>query len=147
MSATGQQQAYSQLGGMVNSFQILLANLDSPLKLIYGFLLIVIIVFSPEIPAEYRTFADSLLGRVFGVAIVYGVIETMGWVYGLLTALAFLLVLNGAPRSPSGTEGFDGGGTVTEKRIIGKRWFVEKVLGEQPKKIATDKVLTTAIET
>ncbi len=136
-----------QLGGMVNSFQVLLMNLDSPAKLIYGFLLILLIVFSPEIPFEYRTFADSLLGKIFGVAIVYGVIETMGWVYGILTAMAFLLVLNGAPRDNIGLEGFDGGGTVTEKKIIGKKWFVEKVLGETPKKIATDKVTTTAVET
>ena len=136
-----------QQGGMVNSFQVLLMNLDSPAKLIYGFLLILLIVFSPEIPFEYRTFADSLLGKIFGVAIVYGVIETMGWVYGILTAMAFLLVLNGAPRDNTGLEGFDGGGTVTEKKIIGKKWFVEKVLGENPKKIATDKVTTTAVET
>jgi hypothetical protein len=122
-------------------------NLDSPAKLIYGFVLILIIVYSPIIPFEYRIFADSLLGRIFGIAIVYGVIESLGWVYGILTALAFLLILNGAPRLPSDVEAFDGGGSVSEKKIIGKKWFVEKVLGENPKKIATDKVFTTAVET
>jgi hypothetical protein len=146
MSSPQGQISYQQ-GGMVSSFQVLLMNLDSPAKLIYGFLLILIIVYSPIIPVEYRVFADSLLGRVFGVAIVYGVIESLGWIYGLLTALAFLLVLNGAPRIDTRSlEAFDGGGTVTEKKIIGKRWFVEKVLGEHPKKIATDKVTTSAIE-
>ena len=147
MSAPQSQLSYQQ-GGMVNSFQVLMMNLDSPAKLIYGFILILIIVYSPVIPSEYRVFADSLLGRIFGVAIVYGVIEALGWVYGLLTALAFLLVLNGAPRfSYSNLEAFDGGGTVTEKKIVGRKWFVEQVLGENPKKIATDKVTTTAIET
>ena len=122
-------------------------NMDSPIKLIYGFILILIIVYSPLIPTEYRIFADSILGKIFGIAIVYGVVESLGWVYGLLTALAFLLILNGAPRTDtSGLEAFDGGGTVTEKKIVGKRWFVEKVLGEHPKKIATDKVTTSAIE-
>ena len=145
MSAQG-QLSYQQ-GGMVNSFQVLLMNLDSPIKLIYGFILILLIVYSPIIPFEYRIFADSILGKLFGVAIVYGVVESLGWIYGLLTALAFLLVLNGAPRTGfSNLESFDGGGTVTEKKIIGKRWFVEKVLGEYPKKIATDKVTTSAIE-
>lgn len=142
-----QSQLSYQQGGMVSSFQVLLMNLDSPAKLLYGFLLILLIVYSPIIPFEYRIFADSLLGRIFGVAIVYGVIESLGWVYGILTALAFLLILNGASRENSSFEGFDGGGTVTEKKIVGKRWFVEKVLGERPKKIATDKVTTTAIET
>jgi hypothetical protein len=142
-----QSQLSYQQGGMVSSFQVLLMNLDSPAKLLYGFLLILLIVYSPIIPFEYRIFADSLLGRIFGVAIVYGVIESLGWVYGILTALAFLLILNGAPRDGVSFEGFDGGGTVTEKKIVGKRWFVEKVLGETPKKIATDKVTTTAVET
>jgi hypothetical protein len=135
----------NQQGGFVNSFQVILSNLDSPAKLLYGFVLILIIVYSPLIQTQYRVFVDSLLGRVFAIGIIYGVIETLGWVYGLLTALAFLLVLQGAPRDTS-LEGFDGGGTVTEKKIIGKRWFVEQVLGENPKKIATDKVTTSAIE-
>jgi hypothetical protein len=147
MSAPQGQLSYQQ-GGMVNSFHVFMMNLDSPAKLIYGFILVLIIVYSPVIPVEYRSFADSLLGRIFGVAIVYGVIETLGWVYGLLTAMAFLLVLNGAPSNyVAGTEGFEGGGTVTEKKIIGRKWFVEQVLGENPKKIATDKVTTTAVET
>lgn len=147
MSAQQPQISYQQ-GGMVASFQVLMNNLDSPTKLIYGVFLVLLIVYSSEIPSEYRIFADSLLGRVFGIAIIYGVIESLGWVYGLLTALAFLLVLNGASRFGSnGLEGFDGGGTVTEKKIIGKKWFVEQVLGENPKKIATDKVTTTAVET
>jgi len=146
--SSSQGQLSFQQGGMVNSLQVLLHNLDSPIKLIYGLFLVLIIVYSPAIPFEYRVFADSLLGRIFGVAIVYGVIESLGWVYGILTALAFLLVLNGAPRLPtSNVEAFDGGGTVTEKKIIGRKWFVEQVLGENPKKIATDKVTTTAIET
>jgi hypothetical protein len=136
----------NQHGGMVHSFQVLLMNLDSPIKLIYGVFLILIIVYSSTIPYEYRVFADSLLGRIFGIAIVYGVIQSLGWVYGILTALAFLLIINGAPRLLN-KEGFDGGGTVTEKKIIGKKWFVEQVLGENPKKIATDKVTTTAVET
>jgi hypothetical protein len=145
---SSQSQLSYQQGGMVNSFQVLMMNLDSPAKLIYGALLILVIVYSPIIPFEYRIFADSLLGRIFGVAIVYGVIESLGWVYGLLTAVAFLLIITGAPRSIiSDLEAFDGGGTVTEKKIVGRKWFVEQVLGENPKKIATDKVITTAVET
>jgi len=142
--------SYSQIsyqqGGM-NSLQVLMMNLDSPFKLLYGFILILIIVYSPMIPFEYRDFTDSLLGRIFGVIIIYGVVESLGWVYGLLTALAFLLIINGAPRVERTTlEAFDGGGSVSEKKVIGRRWFVEKVLGENPKKIATDRVTTSAIE-
>lgn len=137
-----------QQGGVINSINLFIMNMDSPATLIYGALLILLIVYSSVIPSEYRTFADSLLGRVLGVAIVYGVVETLGWVYGLLTAIAFLLIINGASRiDTSRLEAFDGGGTVSEKKIIGKKWFVEQVLGENPTKIATDRVTTTAVET
>ena len=136
-----------QNGGMFNAFHTVMSNLDSPVKLIYGAMLVLLIVYSTQIPSEFKIFVDTLLGRLFGIAIVYGVIETLGWVYGLLTALSFLLILNGAPRTIHTFETFEGGGTVTEKKVIGKKWFVEKVLGETPKKIATDKVTTTAIET
>jgi hypothetical protein len=145
MSSTLTQQG----GAIVNSLQVLLSNLDSPFKLLYGFVLILVIVYSPLISADYRVFADSLLGRVFGVAAVYGVVQTLGWVYGLLTALAFLLILNGAPRSQiSGVEGFDGGGSVSEKKVVkhGAKWWVETVLGENPRKIATDQVFTQAVQ-
>ena len=137
-----------QQGGVINSINLFMNNMDSPATLVYGALLIILIVYSSAIPSEYRTFADSLLGRVLGVAIVYGVVETLGWVYGLLTAIAFLLIINGATRiDTSMLEAFDGGGTVSEKKTIGKKWFVERVLGENPTKIATDRVTTTAVET
>ena len=142
---SGQTTSY-QHGGFMNSLQVVLSNMDSPAKLLYGFLLLLVIVYSPLIGLEYRTFADSLLGRVFGVAIVYGVVQTMGWIYGVLTALAFLLVLHGAHRV-SDIEGFDGGGSVSEKRTDrSSRWFVEQVLGENPRKIANDQVNTYPVQ-
>jgi hypothetical protein len=99
------------------------------------------------ITTDARVFADSFLGRVFGVAFIYGITETLGWVYGLLTALAFLLILNGAPRygnplmegfreenkkggndaftppysqkdEAKVTENFTGGGSISSKNVI-----------------------------
>jgi hypothetical protein len=55
--------------------------------------------------------------------------------------MAFLLLLHGGV---STREGFDGGGTVSEKKVIGNRWWVEKVLGEVPSAVATDRVTTSA---
>jgi|UniRef100_A0A6C0BH39 hypothetical protein len=135
-----QQGGMHQMIGRLHEY---ITTIDSPSKMLYGFLLVILIVYSTLIPSEYRSFADSMLGRVFGIAVVYGVVEGMGWIYGLLTALAFLLLINGAPAA---SEGFDGGGSVSEKKRIGNRWFVEQVLGECPLKIATDRVNTTAIQ-
>ena len=120
-----------------------LPALDSPPKLVYGGVLILLIVYSSALPSAYRSFADSILGRISGMLLVAAALEYLGWVYGLLTAVAFLLVLHHAPRVG---EGFDGGGTVSEKRTVGDRWFVETVLGERPKKIAVDHVATDAIQ-
>ena len=138
-SMTLQQGGQSQI---MNLYQELLNNVDSPTKLLYGVALVLLITYSSLIPSEYRTFADSVLGRLFGIGIIYAVTETMGWVYGLLTAMAFLLLLQGAARLQ---EGFDGGGTVSEKKTVGGKWFVEKVLG-RPDIIATDRVVTSAID-
>jgi hypothetical protein len=138
-----QQGGMVSQGWLVDSFNRMMEHLDTPSKLIYGVLIVLMIAFSSEIPKNYRTFADSILGRILGIVVIYGVLETMGWVYALLTAMAFLLLLTTAPRVS--LEGFDGGGTVTEKKATGKRWFVEKVLGENPAKIATDKVITQSI--
>lgn len=129
------------LTGVAQTLQdALQAQLNSPSKLFYGIALVLFIAYSSIIPVEYRIFADSLLGRVLSIGILYGVIETLGWIYGLLTLMAIVLLINGAPRL---TEGFDGGGTVSEKKTVGKRWFIEKLLGEKPKAIATDHVITS----
>jgi hypothetical protein len=118
------------------------ANLtQSPYQLAYGCTLILLIVYSSIIPLQYKQFTDSLFGRVLGISIVYAVVHYLGWVYGLLTALAFLLLLHGGIAV---SEGFDGGGSVTEKTTTGARWYVEKVLGERPRKIAIQEVHTSA---
>jgi len=114
---------------------------DSPAKLVYGCILILLIVYSAVIPIEYKHLANSTIGRILGIAAVTVSIHYLGWVYGLLTAMAYLLILHGGV---SINEGFDGGGTVSEKKVIGNRWWVEKVLGEVPSSIATDKVTTNA---
>jgi hypothetical protein len=140
MSSQGQQH-----GGMINPIQIFIDNLDSPYKLLIGFVLIIGIVYASIISIEIRTFADSIIGRILGIGLIYGIIHSFGWVYGLLATLAFLLILQGSPRLEY-VEGFSGGGSINQKKVIGKKWFVETVLGENPKKIETDKVQTSAIE-
>lgn len=117
----------------------LLNNIDSPEKLLYGVIIILLITYSSLIPSEYRTFADSILGKVLGLSVIYGVTQTMGMIYGLLTAIAFLLMLQGASRL---YEGFNG----TKKETVGDRWFVEKILGEYPVSIESDHKETYPIQ-
>jgi len=133
----------AQQGGALTLPSFLTEQFDSPYRLMFGVVLILSIVYAPIISGEIRSFADSVLGRIFGIGMVYVVAHSMGWVYGLLTAMAFLLLINGASRT---LEGFDGGGTVSEKKTVKKQWFVESILGEKPKKIAVDRIMTSAIE-
>ena len=133
----------AQQGGALTLPSFLTEQFDSPYRLMFGVVLILSIVYAPIISGEIRSFADSVLGRIFVIGMVYVVAHSMGWVYGLLTAMAFLLLINGASRT---LEGFDGGGTVSEKKTVKKQWFVESILGEKPKKIAVDRIMTSAIE-
>lgn len=123
--------------------------LQSPLKLVYGVLLVLLIIYSSLIPSDIRLFADTLLGRILGILWVYLTTESLGWLFGLFTALAFLMVIYLSPRSPflfSSTEGFHGSSGVVEKERIGRRWFVERVLGENPIAISTEKVTTLPVQ-
>ena len=114
-----------------------LPTMDSPIKMIYGCILVLIIVYSSIIPLEYKRFADSPLGRIFGIAIVYGVIQQLGWIYGILTAMAFLLLLHG------GIQVREGFGDMAEKKTTSNKWYVERILGK-PDTIVTDQVVTNA---
>ena len=123
--------------------------LQSPLKLVYGVLLVLLIIYSSLLPSDIRFFADTLLGRILGILWVYLTTESLGWLFGLFTALAFLMVIYLSPRSPflfSSAEGFHGTSGVVEKERIGRRWFVERVLGENPIAISTEKVTTLPVQ-
>jgi len=126
-----------QVNNLVDNYTMLV---KSPYELVYGSALVLLIVYSSVVPLPYKQFADSLLGRILGIGCVYATIHYMGWVYGLLTAMAFLLLLHGGV---SVNEGFEG--SVKETGVPkGKRWYVEKVLGERPSKITMDRVTTHA---
>ena len=112
-------------------------TMDSPIKMIYGCILVLIIAYSSIIPLEYKRFADSPLGRIFGIAIVDGVIQQLGWIYGILTAMAFLLLLHG------GIQVREGFGDMAEKKTTSNKWYVERILGK-PDMIVTDQVVTNA---
>jgi hypothetical protein len=125
----------------IDSLQEYANSFTSPYHAMYGAFLVLLIAYSAQVPKEYRVFADSMLGRVLAVSVIYGVTQTLGWVYGILTATAFLLILCTSPRVM--TEGFNGG--MSSKETVGSKWFVERVLGENPQTIQTDGVVTLPI--
>jgi hypothetical protein len=123
----------------------------TPLQLLYGAFLGLVIVYASAIPDDIRLFADTLLGRILGILWVYLTVESMGWLFGLFTAMAFLTILYLSPHARwvnngGSVEGFHGSSGVVEKERMGSRWFVERVLGENPVAISTEKVTTLPVQ-
>jgi hypothetical protein len=142
--STSQQ---SQMGGALNNpLDVLLRHIDTVPHIIYGLLAIVVISYADQVYPSVSNLADTALGRLAGLAVVLVVHHCMGFSYGLLTALAFLLVLHASSRLSATGVGVDGFQDVRRYDTIGTRWFVERVLGEQPREIVTDTARTTAVQ-
>ena len=142
----GQQQQQGQQGQQSGGYlplESLLKNMDTVPHLLYGALVVVLITFIGRVPPAVSRFADSSIGRLIAVGLVLGVTYALGFPYGLLTAVALLLVIHASPRLSATAEGFDDMQTYD---TVGTRWFVERVLGEQPKKIVNDGAVTTAVQ-
>jgi hypothetical protein len=132
-----------QSGG-ANPLDIVLKHLDTVPHMIYGALMIVLITFNGQIGVSTAAFVDSALGRVLGIGLVLIVVNQMGWSYGLLTALAFLLIIHASPRlAATGIEQFE---DLKRHEAKGNKWFVEKVLGENPAGITSDDANTEAVQ-
>jgi hypothetical protein len=148
-------------GGLVPSSPFSVP-LDSPPKLAYGLVVVLLIVFVDQVPAYMRDVTDSFFGRLVGVGLVLGATLQLGWSYGLLTAVAVLLLMRGARRlsavadretdtSPlmallgigGPKEGFQ---AQQVAEAVGNRWYVERVLGEQPLGIITTTADTMAVQ-
>ena len=90
----------------------------------------------------------SLGGRLIGVTFVLLVATTVGWVYGLLSAIAFLLIM----RDDAMVEEKEKEVTVEQfsdlvvKARQGNKWFIERALNEEPTLIEEDRVETAAIQ-
>jgi hypothetical protein len=128
---------------MTSSIGLLLENIDPIHNIIYGIILVVLIVYAGEVPMNIRTSIDTMGGRALGIVIMLGTLRYVGWVYALLFAIAFLLILDSTTREVN--EGFL---TLEHKNIDrpNERWFVEKVLGERTSAIETDNVVTYPVQ-
>jgi len=132
-----------QTGG-ANPLDVIVKHMDTVPHMIYGTLMIVVITFHDQLGSTLARYADSALGRVLGIGLVLLVTSQLGWTYGLLTAIAFLLLVHGSPRlAATGSENFE---DLKRQEAKGTVWFVEKVLGESPEGITTDSALTKAVQ-
>lgn len=114
---------------------------DYPIEYLIGLILALVIVYANQIPRDMRIAAESLVGKLVAIALAVIATKAFGWVYGLLVVLAYLVLL-GSIKGATGPEGFQ---TQIVKETIGRRWYVERVLGERPELIDTEKVTSTVV--
>ena len=121
---------------------ILFENLDTIPNMLYGFLVILLIVFVDKVPPHTGRYMDTALGRIVGIAAIGATLHFIGWPYALLTAVAFLLLIHISNRLDS-RDGFQ---NLEKRAVVGNRWFVETVLGECPESIENEKATTSAVQ-
>jgi len=122
-------------------------HLDTIPNMIYGFLVIILIVFVDKIPPHIGRYVDTAIGRILGLTAIGLCLHYLGWTYALLTAVAFLLLIHISNRQQqTGFVGTDGFQDLEKRETLGNRWFVETVLGECPQTIESENVTTNAVQ-
>jgi hypothetical protein len=148
--------AHLQQGG-VRSFAIDEIKTMSGYFILIG--LILASVYVSRIPSETVAMFNSTLVQFLGLAAVVGITVQYGWIHGILAALVFALIVSRAVRQKK--EGFSnitvdyvplGANTLIiedpESIVVPEnhKWFVEKVMGENPFIIREKNVKTNAVQ-
>ena len=135
-------------GGFQAQVDDLYHKYEQPLVVMIGLFMVIIIVFLEKIPVEIRKQADTLLGRALLLTFTLIVTLMYGWPMGILAGLMTALVIGAGgihPIKKNVTEGFSS--EMNVRLIPGKhKWFVERVLGENPLLIEDDTVSTSAVQ-
>lgn len=125
---------------------VLMEQFDTIPKMLYGFLVILLIVFVDKVPPHTGRYTDTALGRILGITAIGTVLHYIGWPYALLTAVAFLLLIHISNREEVTSLKIDGFQDLEKRTVVGNRWFVETVLGECPESIENEKANTSAVQ-
>lgn len=135
-----------QLGGVRESLVDFLQKTKYFQSILLYIVLTVLIIFKGQIPPVIYEQADSFLGRLLAIFFVASVTIHYDWILGLLAAV-FVALLLGLPKAGSLREGFGSGGeTAIQVVPTNKKWFVERVLHENPIAIEEEKVVTSPVQ-
>ena len=105
---------------------------------------VLVIIFKEQIPVGIYKQLDTVIGRLLIVLVLLSFVTFYGWILALLAAVAFALLI-GLPNPIR--EGFGSGGeTAVQVVPTSKKWFVEKVFGENPIAIEEEKVVTSPVQ-
>jgi hypothetical protein len=102
--------------------------------------------YAEKVSMNIRWQLSSTIGRLLLLLLLFIVHEVSGWIPALLFTIAIGITWYNRPlaKPSSIQEGFLDNMKVT--KVQGKKWFVEEVLKENPKKIVEDRVSTFAVQ-
>ena len=131
-------------GGFRVQIDDLFHKYEPPIMILTGLLMIIVIVFLEKVPLEIRKQADTTLGRALLLTFTTVVVLLFGWSLGIIAGLMSVLLIGAGSVEPL-KEGFSSEMNV---RLIPSqhKWFVEKVLGENPLLIEDQTVDTSAVQ-
>ncbi len=135
-------------GGFRAQVDDLYHKYEQPIVVLAGLCMVLVIVFLDKVPIEIRKQADSFLGR--SLLLTFTVIVTVlyGWPMGIVAGLMTALLIGAGGIHPVKKEVKEGFSSELNVRLVpGKhKWFVERVLGENPLLIEDDVVTTSAVQ-
>ncbi len=139
---------YIMKGGFKAQVDDLYHKYEQPVVILLGLLMVIGIVFLEKIPIEVRKQADSFLGRAFLLTFTVTVVALYGWPLGILAGLLSALLIGAGGIHPIQKQIKEGFSSEVNVRLVpGKhKWFVERVMGENPLLIEDDTVSTSAVQ-
>lgn len=148
MSAPLPPGTHFMKGGFRVQVDDLFHKYEPPLQILLALCMIIVIVFLEKVPLEVRKQADTLLGR--SALLLFTGITTVlfGWPTGVLAGVMSALLIGAGGVHPVRKKLQEGFSSEMNVRLIsGKhKWFVEKVLGENPLLIEDQTVDTSAVQ-
>lgn len=121
---------------------------EQPVMVLTGLFMVIVIVFLEKVPIEIRKQADSFMGRALLLMFTVTVTVLYGWPMGILAGLMSALLIGAGGIHPVTKQVNEGFSSEMNVRIVPSKhkWFVEKVLGEDPLLIEDDTVTTSAVQ-
>jgi hypothetical protein len=112
---------------------------------VLSFILIVLATFTDKVPQSILQQSSTLYGRLLLIIVLYIIFLTCGEIPAILFAVVIALLWANKPLGGS-IEGFWDGVKTTFISQGANKWFIEKVLRENPLEINEDRVSTMPVQ-
>ena len=101
-------------------------------------------------PRSSLEFLDNTIGYTLFFTVPFIFMSYFDWSIGLLAAVVSLIVFTRLEKGDS-DEGFSdksGDDNEVSTKVVSNphRWFIEKILGEEPVAISSDRIITSAVQ-